>query len=121
MQQPTFSVRIIEQPVNADDILVGVAINSSHYTQDLRVSSWCYIIYGYNFDHNSMYSTSPYKTVVNDTLTVSVNVTQKTIEYKVNGNSTGPPRLMSISDSEFQLLRPVVELWNVGECVEIYP
>ena len=120
VQKPTFSVKIINQPTVPDGISIGVAVDSSRYTQALFLSSWCYLNSGYNYAIGSN-TISPYKTKVNDTVTVSVNATQKTIEYKVNGNSTRPPILMSISDSQFQLLRPIVQIKWVGLSVEIYP
>ena len=119
-QQPTFSVRIIQQQAPPIDICVGVAVDSSRYTVQLNINGWCYYNYGRNYDHGS-YTLTPLLPKVNDTVTVCVNLQSRTIEYKVQGNSTGPPRFMNISDSQFQLLRPIVELYYVGNSVEIYP
>ncbi len=118
VQQPQFSFKIVSQ--NNSGIAIGVAEDSSRYIKELKQYSWCYLNFGRNYDHN-IYTVTPYKAKVNETVTVTLNVTHKTIHYRVQGNSTGPPKYLTISDSQFQLLRPIVQLQYVGNSVEIYP
>ena len=66
--QPTFSLKIIKQPTNPDGICIGVAVDSSHYTEYVAEKSWSFRNGGYNFDHNAGYSPTPYSTKVNDTV-----------------------------------------------------
>ena len=119
-QQPSFSLRMIKQPQGSDGITIGVAVDSSHFTQQLYATSWCFHNGGIQWDHG-ISTNNPYKTKVNDTVSLTVNLQNRTLPYIVNGNATGPPTFMSISDSQFQLLRPIVQFLFVGCSVEIYP
>ena len=114
---PMFSVKIMEY---TDNILVGVALDSSHFTLDLSDNSWCYFIDGSYFDHNAPTYTGIAATT-NTVVTVTVDLQNKTIAYKIAENPQTTPQQMDLVDSEFVRLRPIVQMYHVGNSVEIYP
>ena len=119
VQQPTVSIRIITLYSDNDGTSFGVAADSSLYTPVLHLNSWSYFTAGRVWDHN-VYTITPYIAKVNDIVTLCVNLEAKTIQFKLQGNSTLPPIFMNISDSELQNLRPIVQL-GYNNAVEIYP
>jgi len=116
---PTFSVKIMKLKYS-EGISVGVAVDSSHYTLRLYENSWCYDSYGRIYDH-SVETNTGIKAPTNSIVTVSVNLQDKTISYKIDGESVGTPQSVKLVDSEFKRLRPIVQIYYVGDSVEIYP
>ena len=120
---PTFSVKIMQLETFNFGIYEGVEVDSSHYTLQLYGNSWCYYggrDFGYIIDHLRLTPTGV-ETPPNSTVTVSVNLENKTISYKIDGKSVGTPQSVKLVDSEFLLLRPIVQMEYVGDSVEIYP
>ena len=120
VSSPVFSVRIVANP-SATGIFVGVAFNASHLTQDLSVVGWC--IDTRTRDQWALgvrYLTGT-SIQVGQNVTVLIDLGLKQISYQVNGLSTGAARNLSITDSQMQLLRPVVEIYYIGDSVEIIP
>ncbi len=115
---PTFSVKIMKDTDSG--IQVGVAVDSSHFTLPVHVNSWCYSSGGYIYDHNAFTNTG-IETPTNSIVTVTVDLQNKTISYKIDGNPVGTPQQMNLVDSEFVRLRPIVQMYHVGDSVEIYP
>ena len=112
---PTFSVKIMENN-ESTGIQVGVAVDSNHYTLILHENSWCYDTYGCLYDHSALTHTGV-KTPTNSIVTVSVNLENKTISYKIDSNPVGTPQSVNLIDAEF---KPVL-MSKEGESVEIYP
>ena len=116
---PVFSVRIILR-VSPSSIYVGGAFNTSHFTQQLTSVGWCISSYfRRHFALGSIYFSQPPNLQVGQIVTVKVDLALKQILYLVNGNSTGPAINLSLTDSQMLLLRPIVQLYSVGDSVEI--
>ncbi len=117
---PIFQVKVINK-VPSTETFIGVALDSSLYSPILRDNSWSYWDGGMGFDHGASYGSSGPQVTVNKTVTVVVNIPSKTIEFKINGNTTGAPRFMNLTDSQFQLLRPIVQMMYATASIEIVP
>ena len=90
--------------------LVGVAVHSSHYTLPLHRNSWCSRSEGYIFDHAAPTRTG-IEAARNSIVTVPVNLPTKSICYKLDVNPVGTPQSVKLLDSEFQRLRPTVQMY----------
>ena len=114
---PTFSIKIIQQTLWG--IQVDVALDSSHFTLPLHQNGWCCESDGDIYDHSALTETGLVAST-NSIVTVTVDLNDKTISYKIDGKSVGTPQSVKLVDSEFKRLRPTVQIWKGGDSVEIY-
>ena len=114
---PTFSVKIMKLK---NSISVGVAVDSSHFTLPLYETSWCCDSTGYICDHSALGNETGIRASTNSIVSVTVDLNDKTISYKIDGKSVETPQSVKLVDSEFKRLRPTVQMYYEGDSVEIY-
>ena len=117
---PMFSVRLARNAFGCC-LCIGMALSESHFTQEQKNGSWCIgTSTGAQYSQGLVYQSSQW-IAEGSNVTVAVDFCAKQISYRVNGVSAGPARDLNLTDSQMLQLRPLVQIYYIGDILEIMP
>ncbi len=115
-----FSVRLLKLSSPISQISIGAAIDSTRSGSGLHAVGWCTMTQtSYLYALGPIYYSQHAPIREGQVVTVRVDVARKQIVYVVDGVPAGPPHTMNISDADLLRLRPAVQIYYMGDSLEI--